>query len=90
MPQTDTAARAPGTPPPQTTTIRRAVSPEIAGNIREEDEAMAATIETARAIVSAASSAAKACIEGAQARRSAALRPILRQLGIDDGTVVGT
>jgi hypothetical protein len=64
------------------------VLPEIAANVREEDEAVAATITTAQVMVQSAVASANTLIAAAKARRNAALRPILRQLGIDDATPI--
>lgn len=70
--------------------VRRAVSPEIAANVREEDEALAATIATAEAVANAAVAAANAAVRAAREKHTAALRPVLRQLGLEDAAVIGT
>jgi hypothetical protein len=88
MPETTAAAAAPKEP--RKGRIRRTVSPEIAANIREEDEALSATLLTGQAIVQAAVAAANAATAQAKARRDAALRPIMRQLGLDAGDIVAT
>jgi hypothetical protein len=64
--------------------------------VREEGEAVAATISAAQAVanaaINAAKSAAESIVAGAVARRNAAFRPILRSLGFDDdaATIVAT
>lgn len=68
--------------------VTRPVPPRIAATIREEDEALAATIETANAILAAAMTAAFAAVDKGKARHAAAMRPILRALKIDEGTCV--
>lgn len=71
---------------PATTKIRRSIPPRIAATIREEDEALAATIETANAIAKAVVEEANRMIDRGRARHAAAMRPILRALKIDEGT----
>lgn len=71
---------------PKTTRIRRAVPPRIAATIREEDEALAATLETANAMVKCVVDEANRLIERGRAKHAAAMRPILRALKIDEGT----
>lgn len=77
---------------PDTTTARtrHSVSPEIAANVREEDEALAATIAAAESVANAAADAARVAIEHAHEKRDAAMRPILRDLQIDGAKIVGT
>lgn len=76
---------------PTRSRVRHSVSPEIAANVREEDEALAAVVMTAQAIATAAAAAANAQIAAAQARHRAAMRPIFRQLNIvGDATIVAT
>lgn len=81
---------APAAPAPTKVRVKHKVSPEIAANVREESEALAATIATAQAVANAAVASANAAIEAARAKHNAALRPILRHLGIDEADVIGT
>lgn len=69
---------------------RHPVSPELAATVREDDEAVAATKRTAESIANAAIAAAGAAVERANAIRDAGSRTILRQLGIENGRIVGT
>lgn len=78
----------PAVPEKNTTKIRRSVPPRIAASIREEDEALAATIDTANAIAQAAVAEANRMIERGRARHTAAMRPILRALKIDEGAFI--
>lgn len=71
---------------PATTKIRRAIPSRIAATIREEDEVLAATIDTAKAIAQAAVAEANRRVERGRARHAAAMRTILRALKIDEGT----
>ena len=68
--------------------VRHPVSPEIAANIREEDEALAAAQSTARALVDAVVAEHNRLMAAARARHAAATRPILRALQIDEGMIV--
>lgn len=70
--------------------LKRAISPELAANVREEDEALTATVETAKAMVQASIAAANTIMAAAHAKRAAAMRPILRSLGLEDAELIGT
>jgi hypothetical protein len=69
--------------------VRRAVTPEIAALVREEDEALNATVNTAKAVAQAALDSANATIATAQAKRASVLRSVLRQLSLHDADFIG-
>lgn len=84
---TPTAPAAPA--PPVKQRVRRAVSPEIAALVREEDEALGATIAVANAVAQAAVDAANATIAAARTRQRATLRAILKQLELHEADFIG-
>jgi hypothetical protein len=91
MESPNSAANTPAPPtPPKKLRVKRPISPELAANVREEDEAYTATVETAQAVAQAALSAAQAVVAAAHAKRKAAMRPILRHLGLEDAELIGT
>jgi hypothetical protein len=88
----DTETKAEETTASKPERVRRRVTPEIAANIREESEAVAATIHSAQLVANAAMAAAQSAVNAAVSRRDAAFRPILRSLLMDEdrATITGT